>query len=238
MSSLAEARRAGNAASSWRFCVGQSYTAFLVDVHTRKLRYFVAVADDLNFTRAATRLFVAQQALSKQIHELEELVGTPLFERTSRKVSLTPAGEAFLAQARTVLAALDAGVQDALRARGVEVVTVTVGFGLGAALELTAPILAEFHEQRPESQLELREFPFTEPACGLTDGSTDVALVRLPVNNPDIGLRCASITITQMMNDIDERPWPAMKSRPNMVENQSAFTDMIQSVAMKVTAKT
>jgi DNA-binding transcriptional LysR family regulator len=186
VSARAEARRLGNAATSWRFGAGQSYTAFLVDVHTRKLRYFVAVADDLHFTRAATRLFVAQQALSKQIHELEELVGTPLFERTSRKVSLTPAGEVFLIQARAVLAALDAGIEDALRARGIEAVTITVGFGLGAALELTAPILAEFHMQLPESQLELREFPFTESACGLADGSTDVALVRLPVNNPDI----------------------------------------------------
>lgn len=164
---------------------GWTYTALVMDVHTRKLRNFVAVAEDLHFSRAAARLFIAQQALSKQIRELEELVGTPLFERTSRRVSLTPAGSAFLVQARATLAALDRGVQDAWRARGVEIVTVRVGFTLGAALELTTPILAEFHERLPDSQLELREYPFTEPECGLADGSTDVALIRLPISRID-----------------------------------------------------
>jgi DNA-binding transcriptional LysR family regulator len=169
-----------------RLDVSPAYTAFVVDVHTRKLRYFVAVADDLHFSRAAARLFVAQQALSKQIRELEELVGTQLFERTSRKVELTPAGEAFLVQARAVLAALDAGVQDAWRARGVEIATLRLGFGIGAALELTAPILAEFHEQHSETRLELREYPFTEPSAGLVDSSSDVAFVRLPIDFADI----------------------------------------------------
>jgi DNA-binding transcriptional LysR family regulator len=186
VSALAEARRISVALLEGRWETSAAYTAFVVDVHTRKLRYFVAVADDLHFSRAAARLFVAQQALSKQIRELEELVGTQLFERTSRKVELTPAGAAFLVQARAVLAALDGGVHDAWRARGIEIATLRLGFGIGAALELTATILAEFNEQHSETRLELREYPFTEPSAGLADGSSDVAFVRLPIGCDEI----------------------------------------------------
>src|SRR5947207_3026279 len=81
----------------------------MVDLDTRLLRAFVTVAEELNFTRAAQRLFIAQQALSGQIRQLERRLGVKLFERTTRSVGLTDAGEQLLPHARATLEALDAG---------------------------------------------------------------------------------------------------------------------------------
>src|SRR5215203_5950279 len=77
------------------------------ELDLRLLRYFVAVAEELHFTRAAARLFVAQQALSREIANLERQLSTSLFQRTTRRVVLTPAGELLLARARELLAAHD-----------------------------------------------------------------------------------------------------------------------------------
>ncbi|MEV6331191.1 LysR family transcriptional regulator [Streptomyces sp. NPDC051909] len=157
-----------------------------MDVATQKLRNFVVVAEELNISRAAARLFVTQQALSKQLRDLEDAIGVRLVERTTRSMALTPAGEVFLASVREALAALDAGVAAALSAsRGVSG-TVRLGFVMGGALELTAPILAEFSALCPDVQLELRETGFDDPSAGLADGSSDVAFVRLPLSVPDL----------------------------------------------------
>lgn len=81
-----------------------------MSIELRHLRAFIAVADELNFTRAAERLFIAQQALSAQIRQLEERVGAQLFERSTRKVELTPAGHALYEQAGPLLAGAEAAV--------------------------------------------------------------------------------------------------------------------------------
>jgi DNA-binding transcriptional LysR family regulator len=151
-----------------------------VDVPTRKIRYFIAVAEELHFSRAAARLHIAQQALSKQVRELEDAVGAQLLDRTTRSVRLTPAGQEFLAAARRSLDALEAGVAAAQRAARGETGVLRVGFGIGAALELTDPIFAEFRSRYPDIDLELREYPLTVPSSGLSDGWAEVALVRLP----------------------------------------------------------
>jgi DNA-binding transcriptional LysR family regulator len=157
-----------------------------VDIHTRKLRYFVVLAEELHFSRAAQRLFIAQQALSKQIHDMEREIGASLLTRSTRQVSLTAAGEAFLAAARTILATLDGAVDEAQGLSRRETGVLRVGFGVGAALELTAPILEEFSRRYPGIDLELREFPLSEPAAGLVEGASDVALVRPPLTGEDL----------------------------------------------------
>src|ERR671914_584475 len=83
-----------------------------MDVEIRHLRSFVAVAEERNFTRAAERLHLAQPALSAQIRQLEQRMGVQLLERTTRKVDLTPAGEALLEGARTLLDGVEAGAQE------------------------------------------------------------------------------------------------------------------------------
>lgn len=153
-----------------------------MDTSTNKLRSFVAVAEDLHFTRAAARLFIAQQALSKQIRDLEEQLGTELFKRNTRSVELTPAGYAFLAASREALASFDGGVTAAQRAGQGTRDTLSVGFFVKAALELTTPILNEFRARHPEVLVALREFSLDDPSAGLIDGSVDLAFIRLPVS--------------------------------------------------------
>ncbi|MBB6036945.1 LysR family transcriptional regulator [Phytomonospora endophytica] len=157
-----------------------------MDVSSRRLRYFVTLAEELHFSRAAARLFLTQQALSKQIRELEDEVGVRLVERTTRTVALTEAGTVFVASARRALDVIEAGVEAARRAHDGDIGTLRLGFCIGAALELTTPILAEFGRRHPRVRVELREAGFDDPSAGLADDRADVALIRLPVGAPGI----------------------------------------------------
>jgi DNA-binding transcriptional LysR family regulator len=159
-----------------------------VDVQTRRLRYFVALAEELHFSRTAARLHIAQQALSKQIRELEEAVGARLLQRSTRKVELTPAGAAFLEAARATLAAFDDGVEAARRLARGEAGTLRLGYVVGGALELTRPILEEFARRHPRVELELREYGHDDRSAGLAAGSADVAFLRPPISAPGIAL--------------------------------------------------
>src|SRR4051812_49570523 len=126
-----------------------------VDLDTRLLRAFVAVAEELHFTRAAERLFVAQQALSAQIRQLERRVGVTLFERSTRKVALTDAGERLLPHARTVLEALDTATAELEAARRAERVTLRVGMSGTAMVPLVGDTVRRFGERHPEVRLVL-----------------------------------------------------------------------------------
>ena len=125
-------------------------------------------------------MFLTQQALSRQIKELEDELGVRLFERTTRKVALTPAGEAFLEAVRDVLGRLDDAVAAARRTSRVLTGRLRLGFIPGAALELTGPIMAAYREAFPDVEVEMREFPANDPSAGLASGVTDVAFIRLP----------------------------------------------------------
>ncbi|MDX1891344.1 LysR family transcriptional regulator [Mycolicibacterium sp. 050158] len=157
-----------------------------MDVTVRKLRYFAVVAEERHFTRAAARLFLAQQSLSRQIRSLEEEVGARLFFRTTRSVELTPAGEAFLIGVRSALASLDAGVEEARRHDAGAVGHLRIGFGLGAALELTPFIVEEFSRQYPNAEIEMREFGLPDQSAGLSEHWADVAIIRPPLADPNI----------------------------------------------------
>ncbi|MGP3978373.1 LysR family transcriptional regulator [Streptomyces sp. 8N114] len=157
-----------------------------MDVHGRDLRYFVAVAEELHFTRAAERLFVSQPALSKQIRMLERTLGVALFERDRRGVALTRAGTALLPYAQRVLAEWQTGWEavEAVRAaqRAGLVVGMSTSPGRGGLLPaVRSRVTAEY----PEAVLTVRQFSWDDATAGLADGTSDVAFVWLPLPEPE-----------------------------------------------------
>jgi DNA-binding transcriptional LysR family regulator len=151
-----------------------------VAIEIRHLRYFLAIAEELNFTRAAERLHVAQQALSAAIRQLEGMLGAPLFTRTTRRVELTDAGRAFLPLAREAVAKVDAAAQAVRDVSEGRAGRLRVGLMATGGLEQTPRMLRAFAERYPAVAIEVRHFDFSDPTGGLADGSTDVAIVRPP----------------------------------------------------------
>jgi DNA-binding transcriptional LysR family regulator len=195
----------------------------------RALRYFVAVAEELHFTRAAERLYIAQPALSEQIRRLEDELGVELLRRTTRKVELTPAGEEFLSHARRILAEADEALADASRAARGETGSVRVGTGAIAGLDLVPRMLRAFREERPLVHLELRQIDWVDYSGGLREGSVDVAFVWLPFEHGDLivaplheeprvvaleaGHQLATERELRMEQLVDE-PWPWVDTDP------------------------
>src|ERR671916_752496 len=122
----------------------------------RGLRYFVAVAEELHFTRAAERMYIAQPALSEQIKRLEGELGVELLRRTTRRVELTAAGEEFLARARRILQEADEALAEATRAARGETGSIRVATGATAGLELVPEVLRTFRAERPQVRVDLR----------------------------------------------------------------------------------
>ncbi len=141
-----------------------------MDIELRHLRAFVAVAEELNFTRAAKRLFIAQHALSAQIRQLEDRIGTKLLERTTRSVSLTEAGEVLSAQARLLLADADTVVA-ATRAAGATRTPLTVGFVAAVNHPEMSHALDRFSQAHPEVELMINFGDQLDPTGGLHGSS-------------------------------------------------------------------
>jgi DNA-binding transcriptional LysR family regulator len=157
-----------------------------MDVHGRDLRYFVAVAEELHFTRAAQRLYLSQPALSKQIRMLEQQLGAPLFERDRRAVTLTAVGAALLPHARRVLAEWDQAWQAAERAKGVQQATLLVGMSTSPARGgMLAAIRSRFTAAHPGAIVTLREVGWEDPTAGLASEQADLAFVWLPLPGPE-----------------------------------------------------
>ena len=135
---------------------GSQYPGVEAPVELRQLRYFVAVAEELHFGRAAERLHMSQSPLSRAIRELERELGLVLFIRTTRHVELTPAGAALLERARRALAEVDAAVADARRAARADGTTITIGFTPFSRAH-AARIAEEVVRRRPDLQLRLDE---------------------------------------------------------------------------------
>ena len=152
----------------------------------RHLRYFVAVAEELHFGRAAARLFIAQPPLSQQIQQLERELGVILFQRTSRRVQLTPAGEVFLAGARQTLADLDAAVQATQRAARGETGWLGIGFAASATYDLLPAVLHDFRAQFPHVELSLMELTAVEQSVALRDRSIPVGFARPHAEEADV----------------------------------------------------
>jgi DNA-binding transcriptional LysR family regulator len=157
----------------------------------RHLRYFVAVAEELHFTRAALRLNIAQPPLSQQIRALEEELGVQLFARTRRSVALTDAGHALLAKAREVLSATQALPQELQRVARGEVGVLRIGFSSTLPLtKVLRDVVADHRRTHPQVALNLREMHSQLQFDALRRGELDVGLVRYNERAPD-GIRLA-----------------------------------------------
>ncbi|MFC0629154.1 LysR family transcriptional regulator [Kribbella deserti] len=151
-----------------------------MDVDTRLLRYFSAVAEDGSVTRAAERLYVSQPALTKQIKQLESLLGVRLFIRSKAGMTLTDAGRALAARAPVVTAEWDRALRETRTASSRAARVLRVGFIASAANEATQAIVAAYTKRRPGWRIEMRQASWSTPAAGLVEGEVDVALLRLP----------------------------------------------------------
>ncbi|CAD5203744.1 LysR family transcriptional regulator [Pseudomonas sp. FEN] len=161
----------------------------------RHLRYFIAVAEELHFGRAAELLGISQPPLSQQIQALEQELGARLFDRTNRRVELSEAGRLFLQEARLVLAQVDKAADVARRAQLGELGELKIGFTSSAPFNSTIPqAIFAFRQAFPAVHLNLREMSSKTVADGLMDESIEVGLMR-PLSVPD------ALSVVELMRE-------------------------------------
>ena len=148
------------------------------EIEVRHLRYFIAVAEELHFGRAALRLHIAQPPLSQQIRRLEEMVGHALFLRTSREVRLTAAGEELLERARHTMRKMEADVSAVRKIGRGEAGTLTVGFIGSGMLTALPKMLGRYRRKYPQVDLQLRELYTAALIDALLNGTVDVGFMR------------------------------------------------------------
>ena len=200
-----------------------------MEVTLRQLRYFVTLAEELNFSRAAERLNVVQQSLSTAIAQLETSLGFKLFERSTRSVALTSDGALWLPHAREALAAAEQAELAAADLTTGRTGSLRVGLAATAALELTPRLLRAFAAQHPHVRLITEHYDFEDPTGGLRDASTDVAVVRPPFDTQGLDLvviarepRYAALSAEHPLarhgivsfDDIIDEPWMEIDSDP------------------------
>jgi DNA-binding transcriptional LysR family regulator len=155
-------------------------------VELRQLRYFVTVAEELHFSRAAARLHLAQSALSAQIRRLEAEVGGPLLLRSTRQVELTPAGETLLNEGRAILAAADGALGRVRALTHGEPASFSIGSLGPVPGALFSPLLATFSGRHPQLRIDVRAIEFSQMISALRSGRVDVAFLYAPLDENDV----------------------------------------------------
>ncbi|MEL6815357.1 MAG: LysR substrate-binding domain-containing protein [Cyanobacteria bacterium J06598_3] len=166
-------------------------------MNLRQLRYFLAVADELHFGRAAKRLNMAQPPLSAQIKQLETNLGVLLFERTKRRVNLTAAGKVLQQEAQQVLMAVEIAAHKTQQAGLGERGRVSVAFVSSAMYSILPPWLSAFSQQYPAVELVLQEATVIEQVEGLLAHRIDIGFVRPPIMHPLAAEKIARKTVLQ-----------------------------------------
>lgn len=147
----------------------------------RHLRYFVTLAEELHFGRAAEKLHIAQPPLSQQIQQLEAELGFQLFHRTKRTVQLTAAGQVFLSEVEAIMRQLNRAVQIGRQTSRGEMGQLAIGFVSSTAYNILPPILRKFRTRVPGVNLELHEMTTDRQLQWLREGQIDVGFLRPPI---------------------------------------------------------
>jgi len=155
-------------------------------VELRQLRYFMAIAEEGNFSRAAERLHVSQPPLSTQIKSLEDELGVRLLTRTNRGVALTPAGSVFYEETRAVLARLEHARGQALRADRGDIGMLSVGFVSIADYGILPPALKHFRARFPLVEVQLHELTTDAQLRELRAARLDLGIALAPVDEPEL----------------------------------------------------
>jgi LysR family transcriptional regulator, transcription activator of glutamate synthase operon len=165
----------------------------------RQLRYLVALADEQSFTRAAEREHIAQPALSQQIQKLEQELGIPLVERTTRRVQITDAGNLLVARARRILTELESARQELDRVRGIQTGHVVVGaMNTMGPVDITL-VLGRFHQLHPRVELMVRESNSDELAEMLRVDALDLAFLSVTERVESHGLALHQILMEELI---------------------------------------
>jgi len=175
-----------------------------------QLRCFVAVAEELHFSRAAQRLNMTQPPLSRQVRLLEHSVGVALLERSSRSVTLTAAGKAFLPEAVRILRlAQEAAVKARRTARG-EQGTLSIGFSAASGYSLLPAVVRGIRQVCPDVALNLKELVSTAQVEALNAGEIDLALMRPhPINGELESVPMATESLMLAVQASEAHAWPA-----------------------------
>jgi len=160
-----------------------------MDLELREFRYFLAVAEEGSFTAAARRLQMAQPPLSAAIKSLESWLGTPLFERTTRNVRLTAAGQELYADARSITEELAAAVDRARTAGKMTRTSLDVGFRPATSIPLLNPVVSAFRRESPAVDLRLHHVEWLQQVDWVLEGKIDVSFVLEPLTHPEIEVR-------------------------------------------------
>ncbi|MED1470389.1 LysR family transcriptional regulator [Bacillus salipaludis] len=160
----------------------------------RQLQYFLAVAEELNFSRAAERLRITQPPLSLQIQNLEKELGIPLFYRNNRKVELTDAGKLFLDEVRKIFDHLYRAIENAQRIHHGELGTLNVGFVGSATYDILPTVIREFRSLYPDVQVHLFEMSTPTQIQALREEEIDIGVLRPPVHSDSLCTEIMSTT--------------------------------------------
>lgn len=142
------------------------------------------LGEELNYRRAAEKLFITQPALSTAIKQLEHQFGVALFTRNTREVALTDLGAAWLPQVLQALGGVDAVIENLVTLSGTRQGRLRIGYLIGTGADLLFRVVRHFESAYPDVTVEPIEFDFSNPTAGLADGATEVALIRPPVDLP------------------------------------------------------
>jgi DNA-binding transcriptional LysR family regulator len=176
----------------------------------RHLRYFIAVAEDLHFGRAAERLHIAQSALSQQILSLESELGVSLLHRTKRQVQLTAAGVVFLEDARGIMVQVGQAIERSQRVARGEIGQIRIGFTILSLHSVLPPILQSLRQSHPEVQITLHEMATQAQLEALRTEQIDVGFLHPPV--ADLRL--------ELVNLKTETMWVVLSSQHPLAHRQ------------------